>query len=139
MNSLNRFTDPVYCLMRLLVGLMFFCHGAQKVLGMFAKPGQPPGPPDMLTTVGGWIEVICGLLIAIGLLMRPAAFLASGMMAVAYFMVHSPNSFFPLVNRGEAAVLYCFVFFFMIFYGSGRISLDALIFKRAGTPAPAVP
>ncbi|PYJ11342.1 MAG: DoxX family protein [Verrucomicrobia bacterium] len=135
MNSLNRFTDPVYCLMRLLVGLMFFCHGAQKVLGMFAKPGQPPGPPDMLTTVGGWIEVICGLLIAIGLLMRPAAFLASGMMAVAYFMAHAGNGFFPIVNRGEMAVVYTWLFLFMFFYGPGRFSVDAMM-RGGSSSAP---
>jgi putative oxidoreductase len=113
--------------MRLLVGLMFFCHGAQKVLGMFPKPGQPPAPPDMLMTVGGWIEVICGLLIAIGLLTRPAAFLASGMMAVAYFMAHAGGGFFPIVNRGEMAVVYAWIFFFMFFYGAGRFSVDAMM------------
>jgi putative oxidoreductase len=127
MNSLNRFADPVYCLMRLLVGLMLACHGAQKVLGWFAKPGQPPAPPDMMMTVGGWIELICGLLIAIGLLTRPAAFLASGMMAVAYFMAHASGGFFPIVNKGELAVVYAWLFFFMFFYGSGRFSVDAMM------------
>jgi putative oxidoreductase len=127
MNSLNRFADPVYCIMRLLIGLMFFCHGAQKVLGWFPKPGQPPASPDMLMTVGGWIELICGLLIAIGLLTRPAAFLASGMMAVAYFMAHASGGFFPLVNRGEIAVVYAWLFFFMFFYGPGRFSVDAMM------------
>jgi putative oxidoreductase len=127
MNSLNRFADPVYCIMRLLVGLMLACHGAQKVLGWFPKPGQPPAPPDMLMTVGGWIELICGLLIAIGLLTRPAAFLASGMMAVAYFMAHASGGFFPIVNRGEMAVVYAWLFFFMFFYGPGRFSVDAMM------------
>jgi putative oxidoreductase len=134
MKSLNRFADPVYCIMRLIVGLMLACHGAQKVLGWFARPGQPPEPPDMLMTIGGWIEVICGLLIAIGLLTRPAVFLASGMMAVAYFMAHASGGFFPIVNRGELAVVYSWLFFFMFFYGPGRLSIDAMI---RGSSAPA--
>ena len=138
MNSLNRFADPVYCIMRLIVGLMFACHGAQKVLGWFAKPGQPPQPPDMTMTIGGWIELICGLLIAIGLLTRPAAFLASGMMAVAYFMAHASGGLFPIVNRGELAVVYAWLFFFMFFYGPGRWSVDSIIQRgSASTPSTA--
>lgn len=127
MKSLNRFADPVYCIMRLVVGLMFACHGAQKVLGWFAKPGQPPNQLDLTMTIGGWIELVCGLTIAIGLLTRPAAFLASGMMAVAYFMAHAGGGFFPIVNRGELAVVYSWLFFFMLFYGPGRLSIDAMI------------
>jgi len=133
MNFLNRFADPVYCIMRLIVGLMFACHGAQKILGWFARPGQSPEPPDMMMTIGGWIELICGLLVAIGLLMRPATFLASGMMAVAYFMAHAGGGFFPIINRGEMAVVYSWLFFFMVFYGPGRLSIDAMM---QGGPAP---
>ena len=127
MKSLSRFADPVYCIMRLMVGLMLACHGAQKVLGWFPRPGQSQEPLDLTMTVGGWIELICGLLIAVGLLMRPAAFLASGMMAVAYFMAHASGGFFPIVNRGELAVVYCWVLLFMFFYGPGRWSVDAMM------------
>jgi putative oxidoreductase len=79
------------------------------------------------------------LLIAVGLLTHFAAFIASGMMAVAYFMVHAKGAFFPIINRGEPAVAYCFVFLYIFFYGGGRFSLDALIFKRraAATSSPA--
>jgi putative oxidoreductase len=136
MNSLNRFADPVYCFMRLLVGLMFACHGAQKILGWFAKPGQASEPLDAMMTTGGWIELVCGLLIAIGLLTRPAAFLASGMMAVAFFMVHAKGSFIPIVNHGEAAVLYCWIFLFVFFHGPGRISVDALMKRGTATSVP---
>ena len=135
MNSLNRFADPVYCIMRLMAGLLFACHGAQKVLGWFPRPGQAATPPDLLMTVGGWIELICGCLIAIGLLTRVSAFLASGMMAVAYFMAHAKGGFFPIVNRGELAVVYTWLFLFIFFYGPGRWSVDAMM--RRGTPANA--
>lgn len=138
MNSLNRFAEPVYCIMRIIVGLMLFCHGAQKILGWFAKPGQPPQPLDLMTTIGGSIELVGGLLIAFGLLTRPAAFLASGMMAVAYFMVHAKGGFFPIVNRGELAVVYCWLFLFIFFYGAGRLSVDALIWGRAAPENSAV-
>jgi putative oxidoreductase len=133
MNFLNRFADPVYCIMRLIVGLLLACHGAQKVLGWFAKPGQTAQSLDMTMTIGGWIELICGLLIAIGLLTRPAAFLASGMMAVAYFMAHASGGFFPIVNRGELAVVYAWLFFFIFFYGPGRLSIDAMLGGGSGS------
>src|SRR5919109_212239 len=121
MNSLNRFADPVYCLMRLMVGLMFFCHGAQKIFGWFTPPDKPPQPLSPMMALGGWVEVICGVLIAIGLLTRLAAFIASGEMAVAFFMFHGAGgNLIPIVNRGELAVVYCFVFLFIFFYGPGR-------------------
>ena len=132
MSSLNRFADPVYCIMRLIVGLLFACHGAQKVLGWFPRPGQAATPPDLLMTVGGWIELIGGLLIAIGLFTRVSAFLASGMMAVAYFMAHAKGGFFPIVNRGELAVVYTWLFLLIFFYGPGRWSVDGMM--RRGTP-----
>jgi putative oxidoreductase len=144
MNFLNRFTDPVYCLMRLIVGLVFACHGGQKLLGF---PGGGHGGAHGLMLLGAIIELVGGFLIAFGLATRLAAFISSGEMAVAYFMVHaagkalaqagSPiDAFFPIINKGELAVVLCWVFFFMVFYGPGRWSIDALIGKRkAAAPA----
>ncbi len=134
MNSLKRYADPVYCLMRLIVGLLFACHGGQKILGF--PPVAKAMQLDTLGTIGGYIELTCGFLIALGLFTRIAAFLACGMMAVAYFMVHAKGGFFPIINRGEAAVLYCFVFLFIFFYGGGRFSLDSLIWRSAADPRP---
>ncbi len=118
--------------MRIIVGLLFACHGAQKLFGMFGGKGGAQG----MMLVGGVIELACGLLIALGLLTRPAAFLASGMMAVAYFMAHFPASPLPIVNKGELAVVYCFVFLYIFFHGGGLLSLDNIIFagKRADDP-----
>jgi putative oxidoreductase len=135
MNSLNRFADPVFCITRLIVGLLFASHGGQKILGF---PPGGHGAEGGLMVVGGWIELVCGLLVAVGLLTRLGAFIASGEMAVAYFMVHAHGSFFPIVNHGEAAVFYCWFFFFAIFYGGGNWSVDALIGKgKAAATAPA--
>jgi putative oxidoreductase len=135
MNALNRFADPVYCITRLIVGLLFASHGGQKILGF--PPGGHGMPPGAMGALGAWIELVCGLLIAVGFLTRVAALFASGEMAVAYFMVHAPNHFFPIVNKGESAVFYCWFFFFAIFYGSGRWSVDALLGKRKAATTPA--
>jgi putative oxidoreductase len=123
MNSLNRFADPVYCLMRLIFGLNFASHGGQLLFGMF---GGMPGSDKPLLQLCGWICLIGGFLIALGLLTRLAAFISSGTMAVAYFMVHAPHSFFPIANQGERAVFYSWAFLFIFFYGPGRWSVDAL-------------
>lgn len=134
MNSLSRYVDTVYCIMRLMVGLLFACHGGQKILG-FPASGRAM-ELDTLGMVGGYIELITGFLVAFGLLTRIAAFLSSGMMAVAYFMVHAQmGSFFPIVNKGELAVTYCFIFLFIVFYGPGRLSIDAMIGKGKATAA----
>jgi putative oxidoreductase len=145
MNSLNRFADPVYCIMRLVVGLMLAQHGGQLVLGMF---GGMPGSDKMITQVGGWIQLIGGFMIAFGLFTRLAAFICSGMFAFAYFTMHvaaatTPMAkFFPIAsagkefsNHGELAVFYCWVFLFMVFYGPGRWSIDALIARNKAAPA----
>ena len=129
MNALNRCADPVYCIVRLIVGLNYACHGGQKLFGF---PGGGHGAGG-LAFIAGIIEFVCGLLIAFGLFTRIAAFLASGEMAVAYFMFHVAHATttmaktFPIANKGELAVFYCWVFFFMVFYGPGRWSIDALM------------
>ena len=126
MNALSRFADPVYCILRLISGLLLATHGAQKVFGMFG--GKVAAAPQMV--FAGWVELVGGLLIAFGLVTRPAAFLCSGLMAVAYFMAHAKGGWNPVVNKGELAVVYCFLFLFMFFYGPGRFSLDAVLFKK---------
>lgn len=128
MTFLNRFADPVYCIVRLIVGLVYACHGGQKLFGF---PGGGHGV-DGLAFVAGIVELIAGLLIAFGLFTRIAAFFASGEMAVAYFTFYVgpvptlEAKFFPIMNGGELALLNCWVFFFIVFYGPGRWSIDAL-------------
>jgi len=119
--------------MRLIVGLMFFCHGAQKLFGWFAPPGQHEGPLPPLMVVGGWIEIVAGVLIAVGLFTRLAAFIASGEMAVAFFMMHAKGSILPIGNKGELAVVYCFLLFYILHYGPGAWSLDVMLRKTTPT------
>jgi putative oxidoreductase len=129
MRFLERFTEPLYAVFRIIFGLLFASHGAQKVLGLLGGPKA--GAPLMVAS--GWIELVAGLLIAVGLFAGIAAFIASGEMAVAYFMAHAPNGFWPLVNHGEAAVLYCFAFLYMAARGSGIWSVDAVRVKGPAT------
>jgi putative oxidoreductase len=124
MNFLNRYADTVYSILRILIGLMFTCHGLDHAFGTFS--GKPSAAGTFFF-FGGWIEVITGVLVTIGLLTRPAAFVASGTMAVAYFMVHFPKSPLPILNGGDPAVLYCFIFLFAFFYGPGRLSIDSMM------------
>ena len=84
--------------------------------------------------LGGWVEIVCGFLVAFGLLTRIAAFVASGEMAVAFFMMHAPKSLIPYVSKGELAVVYCFVFFYIFLRGSGSWSIDAMIGKGKDSP-----
>jgi len=135
MRALNRFVDPVFCIARLIIGLIYACHGGQKILGF--PPGGHGMPPGALGPVGAWIELAGGFMIALGFLTRLAAFFAAGEMTVAYFMVHAKMGFFPIQNHGELAVALCWFFLFVLFYGGGRWSLDALLFKRAVTASAA--
>jgi len=120
---MRRFGDETYALLRIMTGLLFLWHGTQKLFG-FPEP-VPAGAPAFVIYVGGTIELVGGVLVAAGLFTRWAAFICSGMMAVAYWMAHGFNHFLPLVNRGELAVLYCFVFLFIAANGAGIWSADS--------------
>ena len=109
---------------RILAGTMFALHGSQKVLGFFG--GMPPDAPKWIIWTAGPIELVGGALIAIGLFTRPVAFLASGLMAFAYFMGHAGSGFWPTRNGGELAVLYCWFFLYLSAAGPGAWALDNL-------------
>ncbi len=122
-------------LLRIITAALFMEHGTQKLFGF--PPGTNPMPQLLsLSGIGGLLEFAGGLLLLLGLFTRPTAFILSGQMAVAYFMFHAERSFFPIVNRGELAVLYCFVFFYFAIAGGGPWSLDHLWHssRRAKTP-----
>jgi putative oxidoreductase len=126
LDQLDRHAGQMRSILRIMSGLLFLAHGTQKFLGFpageaagfgwtFAHPGA----------YAGIIELVAGALIALGLFTRPAAFLASGTMAFAYFIGHAPQGFWPVNNGGDAAILYCFVFLYFVFAGPGPLSLDA--------------
>lgn len=121
--------------LRIVAGLMFATHGAQKLLGWFAAAFQPPFGSQLW--IGGVIELACGVLIALGLFTRPSAFLAAGTMAVAYFQFHFKLQFanaqwVPTVNKGELSALYCFVFLLIAAHGPGLAALDGMRQRRRG-------
>lgn len=118
------YAPQAYALMRIMVGLLFLCHGLQKVFGLFGGVNGVAAPIFSLLGIAGLIELIVGALIAIGLFSVPAAFIASGQMAAAYFIGHFPMGFWPIQNDGVEAVLYCFVFFYMATRGAGIWSAD---------------
>lgn len=125
-------------LLRIVTGLIFLEHGTQKFLSF--PDGDSAGTGWALNNLGafaGLIEIVTGVLITIGLFTRPAAFLASGTMAVAYWYAHAPMDFFPVNNGGDAAILYCFVFLYLVFSGPGAWSVDGIRTRtRPGTEMP---
>ena len=118
-----------FFLLRVVSGLLFLQAGGMKLLGWFggvpAEMGGPPAPMSQIW-IGAVLELVGGSLILLGLFTRPAAFVLSGMMAVAYFQFHQPNGFWPIQNHGEPAVLFCFIFLFFAAYGGGDWSLEAM-------------
>jgi len=122
-NTLNPWAPRVLSVVRIVAGLIFLAHGSQKLLGFPASDMNPP--VFSIFWFAGAIELIAGMLITIGLFTRPAAFIASGTMAFAYFIAHAPQNFFPALNGGDAAILYCFFFLYLVFAGPGSWSIDA--------------
>jgi putative oxidoreductase len=128
--KLKRDHEVAYALMRFMAGTMFAFHGSQKLLGW---PGdKEPVEFASLRWFAGVIELLGGPMIALGVFGSAAAFIASGMMAVAYFKAHAGDGFNPIINRGELAVLYCFVFLYIAARGSGPFSIDALWRRKGG-------
>ena len=120
---LGSYAPYLYAILRIVAGLAFAQHGAQKLFGLLG------GTAVELTSqrgLAGVIEFVGGFLIAIGLFTSPVAFLASGQMAVAYFQAHVPRGFWPIQNGGELAVLYCFIFLYFAAVGSGKLSIDSI-------------
>lgn len=124
-NSLARFQPQMLALLRIVTALIFIAHGTQKLFGFPAPPAS--GLPAMFTLFwfGAILEAFGGLLILIGLWTRPVAFILAGEMAVAYWMFHAPRSIYPLLNGGDAAILYCFIFLYLMVAGAGAWSVDS--------------
>ena len=120
---MTRFASETHALLRIVVGLLFLCHGASKLFD-FPVPA-PAGAPAFVIYVGGSIELFGGILVMIGYQTRWAAFLCSGLMAAAYWMAHGMNALFPIQNQGELAALYCFAFLYLSAHGAGIWSVDA--------------
>ena len=124
MSSLQAWAPQALSILRIVAGLLFLEHGTQKLLGF--PPGEGPRAAAMsLPWIAGLIELVAGGLLTAGLLTRAAAFVAAGEMAVAYWMAHAPESPYPVNNGGDAAILYCFVFLYLVFAGPGPWSMDA--------------
>lgn len=138
----HRLTGPVWSLFRLVTGLLFTLHGASTVLGLFGG-SRGSGEPVPVGQWPGWwaglIQLVCGILVMAGLFTRPAALLASGSMAYAYFTVHQPQALMPIENGGVNSALYAWAFLVIAVLGAGPWSLDALWRRRVARPAPPVP
>jgi len=152
MSTLESWSPKVLSLLRAVSGLLFLQHGMQKVLHFPPAPPPPPmapaaaaamkaamaakaaAGPSLAMTLGaasGPIELVGGVLLLIGLFSRAVAFICAGEMAFAYFLAHAPRSFYPILNGGDLAVLFCFVFLYLVFSGPGPYSIDALMKKKA--------
>ncbi|AGL20274.1 DoxX family protein [Actinoplanes sp. N902-109] len=137
----HKFAAPVWSVFRIVVGLLFALHGAASVFGVFGG-NQGSGKAVEVGVWPGWyaglIQLVCGILVMVGLFTRPAAVLASGSMAYAYFVVHQPKSLLPLQNGGDAPALFAWAFLMIAVLGAGSLSLDALLRRRSATAPAAV-
>ena len=134
-SSFARYQPQLLGILRIVAGLLFLSHGLVKLFGF--PPGTPPGQQELMSLfgLGGVIELVAGTLIMIGLFTRPAAFIAAGEMAVAYWMFHfAPDTPYPVGNGGDASILYCFFFLYLVAAGPGAFSVDG---SRARTSARA--
>jgi putative oxidoreductase len=123
---LGAYSSYIYAVMRIVVGLLYVCHGAQKLFGVLGGVDRRGASAPLFSLFGlaGIIELVGGLLIVVGLMTGYAAFVASGELATAYFIAHVPRGFWPIQNTGELAVLYCFVFLYIASRGAGAWSVD---------------
>jgi putative oxidoreductase len=124
MEQLERYTPYALAALRIVSALLFMEHGTQKLLGFPAPPEGGYPPVLSVFWIGGVLEFFGGILLMLGLFTRPVAFILAGEMAVAYWMFHAPANFYPVLNRGDAAILYTFVFLLFVFAGPGAFSLD---------------
>lgn len=131
----GRWTPTALALLRIVTALLFIEHGTSKLIG-WPSTDMPMPPAGSLLWIGGVLEVVGGLLILVGFLTRPVALILAGEMAVAYFMFHAPESFYPIQNGGDAAILFCFVFLFLTAAGPGRWSVDGNYLDRRAAAAP---
>jgi len=130
-DRIEPWTPKALSVLRIVTGLLFLEHGTQKLLGF--PPSEHAFPPLFsLLGLQGVLELVGGFLILIGLLTRPVAFILAGDMAVAYFMAHAPKGFFPTLNGGQLAILFCFVFLYLAVAGGGEWSVDTQIARRRG-------
>ena len=132
---LDRYTPYAIAALRIATALIFMLHGTQKLFGFPAPPQSGLPPLLSLLGIGGVLELVGGFLILIGAFTRPVAFILSGEMAVAYWMFHTPRNLYPVLNGGDAAILYCFVFLLLVFTGPGALSVDSLRNGSAHRPA----
>jgi putative oxidoreductase len=140
MMFLSRWSPQLLSVLRIMTGLLFIAHGTVK---FFQFPPDPNGAggagPPLFSLIGlaGLIELVGGALITVGLWTRIVAFIASGEMAIAYFMAHAPQNFYPIRNNGELAIMFCFVFLYIAAAGPGPWSVDAMMQRGRAMPAPA--
>ncbi len=125
---LDSLAPRMLSVLRIVAALTFFAHGTQKILGFPASDMVPP--PGSLPWIAGMLELFGGALLILGLFTRPVAFVLSGLMASAYWLAHAPQGPFPALNGGDAAILYCFVFLYLVFAGGGAWSLDEALSRR---------
>jgi len=132
----EKWSPYLLSLLRIVIAVLFMCHGGQKLFGYPGTRIAPVPPFSWPGGISGILELFGGLFVLLGLFTRPVAFILSGEMAVAYFMAHFRMAFWPIHNKGELAVIYCFVFFYLSAAGAGPVSLDHFLGKRSTSKPP---